>query len=631
MEEYVEIAGAGKLRTSTAQDVSRALEVSRATPPARGRALTASANKMGQRGESGYYRRISQGWQYRALSYYDQIGEVRFASQFYAKLLSRVRFYPAILESDGSTNPITDGAPVDLLNRIQDPGGGRSQIQYDYGRLMFVTGEGVLFGSHLDSDDEKWQFLWKDELRPTGDGTFVRLMADKQETDDVGIAYRFWTPHPRQSDEADSPLRPVWQICEELLVLTSSVMGTAVTRMTNGMMIIPSQISPPPAEPIGDEDPLNNPFLDDYIEHIQAQIEDPASAASKVPFMLEADYEYHDGVRWIETHNPATDYMERDLRVEAIKRLGLSLDFNPEFLLGMTDANHWTALQVVHDQWRTHGVGVAKRFANDVNQSYLKPALRDEGYADWRNVVIAMDDSQVVLSPDRTADADLAYDRGQINDEAYLELKGLEASMAASEEDKKIYLALKLKDPSFLKGTPYEVDDPKPVAQLPGPDASSNGDEPADGPPAPANGRTGSRQEALRASAEILGAAKISLRRCREVAGARLRRAQQSCGECKELTDGKPNTLVASILGPEQVIRLGIKDTTKLVSGGADGLKEMLVETGCDPLQANSLAQMLEVYAGKTIFEVRPNLPAGFVASVERALEVTHALDPQPA
>ncbi|HSE43879.1 MAG TPA: hypothetical protein VLA89_00970, partial [Gemmatimonadales bacterium] len=379
-------------------------------------------------------------------------------------------------------------------------------------------------------------------------------------------------------------------------------------------------------------DPMNNIFLDDYIEHIQAQIEDPASAASKVPFMLEGDYEYLDGVKWIETHNPATDYMERDLRVEAIKRLGLSLDFNPEFLLGMTDANHWTAQQVVHDQWRTHGIGVAKRFGNDVNQTYLRPALRDEGYADWKNVVIAMDDSQVVLSPDRTADADLAYDRGQINDEAYLELKGLEPSMGATEVDKKIFLAVKLRDPSFLKGTPYEVEEPRPAPGVPGPDAAPEGESnPSNGPPDPTNGRPGSRQESMRASAEILGAAKLSLRRCREVAGARLRRAQQSCGECQELTDGKPNTLVASILGPEQVTRLGIKDTMKLVSGGADGLKEMLVETGCDPLQANSLAQMLEVYAGKTIFEQHPNLPAGFVASVERALEVRHALDPQPA
>ena len=144
MEEYLEIAGAGRLRTTTAADVARAVEARVPATPAR--AITASASRMSTRStDTAYYRRISSPWQYRALSYYDQIGEVRFASQFYAKLLSRVRFYPALLEEDGSTTPITSGAPVDLLNRIQDPGGGRTQIQYDYGRLMFVTGGGALW------------------------------------------------------------------------------------------------------------------------------------------------------------------------------------------------------------------------------------------------------------------------------------------------------------------------------------------------------------------------------------------------------------------------------------------------------------------------------------------------------
>ena len=629
MEDHVEIAGSGRLRITTAQDVelSTAANTPAVPAPRVPNAMTASATRMRTKGDTAYYRRISSSWQYRALSYYDLIGEVRFASQFYAKLLSRVRFYPAILESDGSTTPITDGLPVELLNRIQDPGGGRSQIQYDYGRLMFITGEGALFGSNINTDEERWKFLWKDELRPTDDsGTWVRVAADGTETDERGPAYRFWTPHPRRSDEADSPLRPVWDICEELIVLTQSVMGTAVTRMTNGFITLPQELSFGAAEPIGDEDAENDPFLSDYAEHVQNQKENPASAEAKVPFGLIGPYEFLDRVTWIKTHDPATDYMEKDLRIEAIKRLGLSLDFNPEFLLGMTDANHWTALQVVHDQWRTHGVGVAKRFANDVNQSYLRPALRDENYGNWRNVVIAMDDSQVVLSPDRTADADLAYDRGQINDEAYLELKGLEASMGATEEDKRIMLAIKLRDPALLKGTPYEVEVPQPAVQPPGPVAAPNSNGNAsEGPPPPEAGRTGSRQESMRASAEILGAAKMSLRRCREVAGARLRRAQQKCPECREATDGKPNSLVASILGPDQVMQLGINDPVKLVAGGADGLEEMLLEIGCDSLQASALKQMIEVYSGRTLFDLHPELPAGFVASVERALEVTRA------
>jgi len=549
-------------------------------------------------------------WQYRALSYYDQIGEIRFASQFYAKLLSRVRFFPATLEDDGSLTPIESGPPVELLDRIQDPGGGKSQIQYDYGRLMFITGEGVLFGYRLETDEERWKFLWKDEVKRLDNGLYVRLTFDKRETDDIGIAYRFWNPHPRHSDEPDSPIMPVMQICEELIILTDSVRGTATTRMTNGLMVLPQEISPPAAEPIGDEDPENNPFLADYIEHIQNQIENPGSAASKAPFLLEGGYEYLDGVRWVQTHDPQTDYMEKDLRVEAIKRLGLGMDFNPEFLLGMTDANHWTAKQVVHDQWRTHGVPVGNRFAVDLNQVYLRPALAEADYGNWRNIVIGMDDSQVVISPDRTEDADKALDRIAIGFEGYRELKGIPESMAPSDEEKQFLAALKLRQPVELEGQEL-------IVPQRGPQPSMNGNADAsDGPPQPSGGRSGSRQEAQTASAHILGAADLALLRCRELAGIRIRH------RCKDCAEGHPDSLVASVLGSKQVA-----DPMKLVHGGTDGFHALLCERGFGESLASSLCQTLELYAARTLFEGKqPDLPSGFMAQVEHAQEVSSAL-----
>ena len=193
--------------------------------------------------------RMGQPWQLRALTYYDQIGEIRFASQFYAKLLSKVRFYPARQLENGDTEEIKDGLPLEILHRIQDPGGGRSRLLYDYGRMMFVTGEGVLFGDRLETEQERWRFLWKDEVKPSdyGEGwQRVRYDMTPYEPPQVGEAYRFWTPHPRHSDLPDSPLRSIMDIAEELLVLTASVMGTATTRMTNGILLMPTEASPNP-------------------------------------------------------------------------------------------------------------------------------------------------------------------------------------------------------------------------------------------------------------------------------------------------------------------------------------------------------------------------------------------------
>jgi hypothetical protein len=890
---------------------------------------------------------MSQPWQLRALSYYDQIGEIRFASQFYAKLLSKVRYYPARQLENGQTEPITSGDPVEFLHRIQDPGGGRSRLLYDYGRMMFVTGEGVLFGDNLETEGERWRFLWKDEVKPLDDNSSLwqRVRYDKTPFNppEIGQAYRFWTPHPRHSDMPDSPLHSVMDIAEELLILTAAVRATAVTRLTNGVWLMPSEISPNPYGPpdssgdsgeyIGDEDPETNPFLDDWIEHTEAQIENPGSSEARVPFLLEGPYEYLDRVRWVQTHDPQTDYMERELRKEAVHRLALGMDFPPEFLLGMTDANHWcqdarteilargrgwirhdelnvgdivltldhetgrsewqpvesiyradverevmyamhshshsslstpehrwpivktgykvagsrrrwttsadgfsasdrvpvaawlnedkeevyvddfvrlavaytadgtniehgniriakfaeheieeirrilttlygatgfrehthptrtaqgtafvlrqaearqllaicveqraialtfvdelsarqrlilldscaeigdgvsingattlyqaepdrldafayaahlsgfkvtygrrnqqtgfgteplswvrwscsrdtfvpasckqtleaytgtvwcpvtknqtwlarrdghayftgnTARQVVYDMWRSYGAPVAERFGDDLADAYLRPALAETGYPNWQEVVVAYDDSQVVIAPDRTEDADKALDRAAIGWEGYRELKGIPESMAPTEDEFEMLVAMKLRQP-------VEIDDGELLIPQRGPVAQQNGTDPQDGPPSPTGGREVSRQEVRTASARIYGAAEMALHRCRELAGLRIR---HKCSDCAE---GEPLSVVASALGIAAV-----QDPMKLVQGGADGLRSLLVEWGWEEAQSTSLCQQLEVYAARTLFQPTcPDLPSGFVAAIERAREVSDAL-----
>ena len=349
------------------------------------RALTASATRLGSRDATAYSKRLSEPWQLQAMYHYDQIPELHFACAFLARMLSRVRYYPATLSEDGKIKEITSGPAVEVLDQIQDPGGGRSQVQFRYGLLQFITGEGLLFGY---DEGRRWKFLWKDELRRIEpNGAWVRMTTDLKETDEVGVAYRMWTPHPRHRDIPDSPCRAVLDICEELLILTASVRATAVSRITNGMLMLPQELSPNPILTSQDEDPESNPFMDDYMEHVSHQIENPGSAEARVPFTLEGAYDYLDRVKWMPTHDTQTDYLERELRKEAIHRMALGLDMPPEALLGMTDANHWTAKQVMHDMWRSHGVPKAEQFADDLAEAYLRPILRDEG-EEWENIVI---------------------------------------------------------------------------------------------------------------------------------------------------------------------------------------------------------------------------------------------------
>lgn len=565
------------------------------------RALTASASRLRTPEESAYGKRMTMPWQYRALTQFDMIPELHYANHFIARQLSRCRFYPAHLNEDGTTEPYEDGSPPVLLwDRIQDPGGGRSQLQYSYGRLIQITGEGVLLGYRLNAPDERWKFLWKDEVKIFDDGTAVRLDWEMKETSDFGVAYRMWTPHPRHSDLPDSPMQAVSDIAEELIILTQSVRSTAVTRMTKGMTVIPLEAIPDPiGEYLGDEDPQTNQMLMDYVEHVSAQIENYGSAEASVPFLFTPSYEYADRIFQLKMHDPATDYMEKDLRKEAIERLALGLDMPPEALLGMGGSNHWSSKGIQFDMWRSHGVQKADQFGDDMCDVYLRPALRDEEFSDWSRVVLVFDDSLVVVPPDQSTIAKDALDRAAISFQGFREMSGIPESMAPDEDEQALLLSVKMR-------TPVEIENGE-MVPLAGPTANGNGADPSDGPPAPSNGRAGSREEAMRAS--IQGWAEAGLLRCRSLAGRRLRH------DCPDCAQGTPPALVASVLGPSSV-----KDPRKLVQDGTEEF-QLLLASVLPTEQVVALGQMLEVYAARTLCEEQPPLPSGFIAAIEKARE----------
>lgn len=569
-------------------------------------------------------------WQQKAFLFSKIIPELNYASRFYAKMLTKLRIYPAFRSSSDETVPITEGPPVDLLDRIQDPGGGRSGILSSYGRLMFIVGEGYLFGRDMGKDTERWAFVNTEEIqfdgkeilwKPTSAGEPTRFSAQEAE------AYRLWTPDPERSGEAESPMRAIIEIAQELDILTKAVASTAVSRMVNGILKVPAELSFGSDEPGVDEDPEANPFLADWIEHIIGIVENAGSPEAGAPFLAEGALEYLSGLEWMKTHDPATDYMEQAMRKEAIERAAMGMDLPPEILKGMASANHWGARQILHDTWRSHGSVVAEQFCDDIADAYLRPALREEKFERWREVVVAYDDSNVVVPPDRTDDADKAYDRGNVNDPGYRTMKGIAESMAPSDEEKRISLAIQLHEPALLKGTRFEIEEPQPAPMPPGPAPST--DAPADteeGPPEPGPAGT-SRQEARNAIIQVNGAGALALVRCREVAGAKIRQAirTKSRGAVElGMIDGIPNADVACTLGEERIREMGLPQPLELVKSGTDGFRNLLTDWGFDRPQASVLAEMLLVFAGKTLYESKaPSLPAGFLAQVERLKELT--------
>jgi hypothetical protein len=256
-----------------------------------------------------------------------------------------------------------------------------------------------------------------------------------------------------------------------------------------------------------------------------------------------------------------------------------------------------------------YGYNKAEQFATSLADAYLRPALRDEGYAGWEDVVIAFDDSKVVISPDRTEDALKAQAQGIINNAAARLALGWTDSDALEGQEKDDFFALKLRTPELLEGGDAIA------APARGPLPAVNGNNPADGPPSPGTNSGVSRRESVSASL-VAGAASMGLHRCRELAGARIQL------KCKDCGNGSEKSLVAATVGPTVAV-----DPAALVRDGADGFRALLVEWGLTASQATSLQKMLEVYAARTLFETSlPDLPSGFVAAIEKAKEANDVL-----
>lgn len=603
-----------------------------ALPPIRSRVrprpLVAAAARIGDDDDSAFGIRQKLDWQNRALEYLNLIPELNYASRFYARMLGQLRIFPASRDEQGKPTEIKEGIPVELLNRIQDPSGGRSQILRSYGRLMFSTGEGVLFGRDLNTDREKWSFVWNDELEIELVGDRLKSVTWKptaqsegrKYTGEQAQIYRFWTSHPRRTGEADSPMRAAveGQICEELIVLTASVRSTAVARIVKGLLLIPTDLSFAPEDTGGDEDSENNIWLSRLIEGAQAQIENPGSAGAAQPTIIEGAYDYLDQIRMVQLHDPQSDYMEQSLRKEAIERLARGFDFPPEVLLGLSEANHWAARQILDDMWRSHGAPIAEQFCDDLNEVYLRPALAKEGFAEWKNIVIDYDPSQVVVKPDRSDDVLAAFREGEVSGEGLRQMLNIPEEFAPDEEERDRYLLIK------LRGN---------IPGLPPPDRDQSRPDVDEGPPAPGpEGDSGRRTRVTAAAngngrvSEELGYARSALLRCRELAGIRLKQTEMSktlrelCGDCADKAREQPNAMIPAFIGPDILAKLGTADPLALVKGGADGFRALLVEDGYTRPQAEALAEMLEVYALRTITEPRlPALPSGFAAQLEQA------------
>lgn len=329
-----------------------------------------------------------------AWKWYDRIGEVHFGISSGAREASRATL-KVVRWMDPDT-PSSDEVGVDyfndLVHAVVSPNGGQAQIINSFYANRKVAGDGYFAGYPSSEDPD---FLWFDFLSPDElqldqpsnqvvrrrtplSMAGVQVEEDKYNLDDL-ILSRIWTPHPRYTGIADSGLKALHTVCEELDILTQSLKAKITSRLaTAGFLLFPASVANstpvPPVE--GDVERFSeNPFIDYVIRTMTQAILNPSAPSAAVPFVFVVPDQSVELIKWIREEAQTFEVDIRQ-RGELLGRILHGLDLRPEQIEGFSQSNHWSA-------WSTQDVHIKIDVAPDIEalcwamtKDYLWPQAR---------------------------------------------------------------------------------------------------------------------------------------------------------------------------------------------------------------------------------------------------------------
>ena len=443
------------------------------------RPLTAAAAqvKVNDKGEFEQFRArrssSSSAWQSEAWEYYDAIGEVKYAFNLVASVVSRIRLYPAIvadssqapqvLAKSESVDPRLAAAAERALARLDSAYGGQAGLLRDAALNLSVAGECYLvqmperLGSGIP---ESWDVKSVDEIVTDPKGG-LRIIGRRESAtsnnlnnsvllSDRAFVGRIWRAHPRFSDEADSSLRGLLDMCAELLLLNRTFRATARSRLNAGALYLPDGLAVSSAMPVGDMpygdetdvDPAllaeeaEDDFEEQLLDAMTTPIKDEDSASAVVPLIIRGPAELGDKIKQFKferSFDPAL--AQRADRV--LERILQGLDVPKDIITGLANVKYSNALQIDETLYKTHIEPLMLLIADALTVVYLRPYLIANGYsvADVEKIVIWYDPSAIATRNDRASDADMGFDKGALSYDTWRRMHGFTDSDAPTADE----------------------------------------------------------------------------------------------------------------------------------------------------------------------------------------------------
>jgi hypothetical protein len=383
-------------------------------------ALTAAASIVAQ--PRSPLLKTPDSWQREAWDFYDELGEFNFGIVWLSNMMSRVRLRAARLDPDLDEPSISDVPPdamaAKLLKDLAGGVGGQAQMMRGLVTQLSVPGEGYLIGEQI-GDTYSWMVRSAEEVRATSgkfqvvggripNVTWVDLESES-------LVVRVWRPHARFYHVADSPARSARPIMRELDLVNRHIIAQYLSRLASaGVYVIPEEASFPVREEFADEP---DPMSAEWVELAAEAIGRPGTASAIVPLLMRVPADLADKIKF---HDFTLKIDEKviEKRNSAIDRLATKLDIPTEVLTGMGKVNHWTAWQLDEGALKTHIAPMAELICDSLTRGYLQPRLAASGEKDIGQWVVWYDMSELAIRPDRSTNAQDAYDKFELSGEA---------------------------------------------------------------------------------------------------------------------------------------------------------------------------------------------------------------------
>lgn len=430
-----------------------------AAPYREPRALTAAAARVdisqASQTEALRKRRAEDVWQSEAWEYYDLIGEIKFAANLIAANVSRVRLFPAIVRDDSlSPANVKDDENVDpeialaaqqALRLLGTGNGGLSGLLKDAALNMFIAGECYLVQQPKTySTPESWQVRSVDEIVSTtgrNKSTFIKSRKNARKEDMIELPKnafmgRIWNTHPRYSDEADSSIRGILELLDELLLLNKSSRKTLKSRLNAGILYMPDDLDNI-AQSDGDidetstdtyaedSDDNSDSFIEELIHAMTTPIQDEGSASAVVPLVIRGPADAVDKIKHIKIEQSFDPHhSERAERV--LSRILAALDLPKEVVAGVADSKYANALVVEEAMYKSHIEPLILLIVDALTVVFLRPVLTAMGYdADAvSQMVIWYDPSPITTKPSKAEAATVGYDNKTLSAKAWRKHSG---------------------------------------------------------------------------------------------------------------------------------------------------------------------------------------------------------------